>query len=459
MKFLLCLLLTVCHVSSSFAKEKSKPNLVFILVDDLRWNALGCYGDKVVQTPHIDRLARQGVLFQNAFVTTSICSVSRATVLTGQWMRRHGIVDFKTGLTPEAWKNTYPARLREAGYRTGFVGKYGVGDQIATDAKAADFDFWRGESGQAGKVFIEPNDPSRTHKTVKMGNDALEFLKGSETAKPFCLSISFNAVHSRDGQSREFEPDPRDEPLYADRTIPLTKLASEEAFARLPEFVQKSEGRTRWLKRFSTPELIQSNLRDYYRLITGVDREVGRIMETLESKGLAQNTVVIFTADNGYTFAERGMADKWFPWEEDIRVSSIIYDPRLPAEKRGKQVPAMVLNVDYAPTMLDLAGVAIPSVMQGRSLKPLLLGETPANWRKEFFYEHHSVARIIPPSEAVRTERWKYIRWIKSEPLVEELYDLQTDPLEERNLIADKACAEELQKLKTRWESYSSELR
>jgi arylsulfatase A-like enzyme len=440
------------------ADQAARPNFVFLLVDDLRWNALGFMGDKIVQTPNLDRLAARSLVFDNCFVTTSICAVSRASFFTGQWMRRHGIEDFATGLNGTAWDNTYPAQLRKAGFRTGFIGKWGVGSAQETSAKAAAFDYWKGLPGQAGE-FIEKNDPTRTHKTARFGNEALEFLAGCTKDKPFCLSLSFNAVHARDGKPREFEPDPRDEKLYEDVTIPVSKLATDEAFKRLPESVQKSEGRRRWGWRFDTPEKTQRILRDYYRLITGVDREVGRIVAELAQRGLADNTVIIFTADNGFALGDRGMADKWFMYEEDIRVPGFIFDPRSPKSVAGIRSKAMVLNVDFAPTMLELAGVPVPKVMQGRSLVPLLHGQMPKDWRTEFFYEHHSVAARIPQSEGVRTERWKYLRWIAETPVKEELYDLQADPLEERNLLGDAQHAAQLAELRGKWERYSQTLR
>ena len=449
-----------CSVSCSLlaAPKPAPPNFVFLLVDDLRWNALGFMGDKIVQTPHLDRLAAKSVVFDNCFVTTSICSVSRASIFTGQWMRRHGIEDFAKGLNGTAWDNTYPAQLRTAGFRTGFIGKYGVGSPMETAAKEKAFDYWKGLPGQAGE-FIEKNDPTRTHKTARFGNEALEFLGGCSKDKPFCLSISFNAVHARDGKPREFEPDPRDEELYKDVTIPVPKLATDEAFKRLPESVQKSEGRRRWGWRFDTAEKTQGILRDYYRLITGVDREVGRIVAELAQRGLAGNTVIVFTADNGFALGDRGMADKWFMYEEDIRVPSFIFDPRSPKTAPGQRSKAMVLNVDFAPTMLELAGVPAPKTMQGRSLVPLLKGESPKDWRTEFFYEHHSVAARIPQSEGVRTERWKYLRWIAETPVKEELYDLQADPLEERSLLNDAKHAALLAEMRGKWERYGRELK
>ncbi|MDB6136820.1 MAG: hypothetical protein JWM59_5063 [Verrucomicrobiales bacterium] len=425
-----------------------RPNFVFVLADDMRWNVLGCMGDRMVRTPAIDALAAQGVLFSNHFCTTSICCVSRASILSGQYTRRHGISDFSTPFTPQQWARTWPALLRQAGYRTGFIGKFGVGDAKAIQAKAEAFDFWRGEPGQGGEWFIDPQDPARTHTTARDGSQALEFLEGCDAAQPFCVSISFNAPHARDGKPREFQPDLREESLYTGTVIPQPPTADEAFFQRLPDFVRASEGRRRWERRFATDEMFQTTMRDYYRLITGLDREVGRIVEELKKRGLADNTVIVFTSDNGWAAGDRGLADKWFPYEESIRLPLVVFDPRLPAAARGRTCGAMTLNIDFAPTFLTMAGLPVPEGMQGRDLTPLLAGKAPADWRTEFFYEHHFGPKIIPPSEGVRTLRWSYLRWLAPNPEQEELYDLDADPLESKNLAADPAHADTLQSLR-----------
>jgi arylsulfatase A-like enzyme len=457
---IICALFLASLMNVAFgAAAQSRPNLIFILTDDLRWNALGCMGDNLVQTPNLDRLAKQGVTFKNTFATTSICCVSRASIFTGQYERRHGISKFTQPLSDAQWAETYPAQLRAAGYRTGFIGKFGVGGAKQVSARAAAFDFWRGLPGGGGEYFIDPKDPTQTHATAKFGGQALEFIAGGKTnPQPFCLSLSFSAPHARDGKPREFQPDLRDEWLYGSNTVVVPPTANAEFFARLPEFVQKSEGRRRWQGRFATPELFQRTMRDYLRLVTGIDREVGRIVAELTRRGLADNTVIIFTSDNGWFTGDRGLADKWFMYEESIRLPLIVYDPRLPAGKRGRSIAAMALNIDFAPTLLDLAGLSVPSSMQGRSLMPLVAGDRPADWRTEFFYEHHTLPEIIPPSEGVRTERWSYFRWLKPNPESEELYDLQTDPLAARNLAPDPQYAEALARLRARWEKYQAEL-
>ncbi len=455
--FAVCLLIASLvrplHASES---PTARPNLLFILADDLRWDAVGFMGNRVVQTPNLDRLAKRGTIFRNAFVTTSICCVSRASILSGQAERRHGIADFVTAFKPQQWSNTYPALLRAAGYRTGFIGKFGVGTDADIKAMAKEFDFWRGLPGQAG-LFFATNDPTRTHATARFGNQALEILRTADAARPFCLSISFSAPHARDGQPREFAPDLRDEALYADVKIKPPPTATEEFYQRLPESVRKSEGRKRWERRFATPAMFQATVKDYYRLITGMDREVGRIMALLEERGLATNTVVVFTSDNGFALGDRGLADKWFLYEESIRVPLFIADLRQPARRFARNVDLMALNIDLAPTLLDYAKVPQPGLMQGMSLRPLVEKMFVTRWRGDLFYEHHYGPNIIPPSEGVRTERWKYIRYVNESPVIEELFDLRRDPLEERNLVAETKQARTLAQMREHWRTMGKE--
>ena len=213
----------------------------------------------------------------------------------------------------------------------------------------------------------------------------------------------------------------------------------------------------RWQRRFATAEQAAATTRDYYRLLAGVDREIGRVREKLQARQMDRNTVIILTSDNGFALGDRGLADKWYMWEEDIRVPTVLFDPRLPAPHRGRSVTAMTLNVDFAPTLLDLAGVTAPATMQGRSLVPLLHQPPPADWRTEFLYEHVTLPDIIPPCEGVRTERWKYIRWTASQPLVEELYDLENDPLEQNNLANQPAHTAQLEHLRTTTDTHATQ--
>ncbi len=440
------------------ADEPAKrPNIVFLLADDLRPDVLGCYGDRLAKTPHIDALAKRGVRFRHHFVTTSICAVSRASIFSGQYARRHRINDFATNFTPEAFAQTYPALLKAAGYRIGFIGKYGVGNKMP---ERVQFDYWKGFGGQGN--YFDKGTP--LHMNRRMGDQAIEFLKTCDKAKPFCLSLSFKCPHAQDKAPREFPPDAQDEGEFKDTVFPTPKTAADKFFQLLPEPVRKSEGRVRWERRFNTAEKSQEIIRDYYRLVTGMDREIGRIVAALELFGLADDTIIVFTSDNGFFFGERGLADKWFMYEESIRVPCIIMDPRpekgtgplesrvpSPFRTRGRALEQMSLNIDFAPTLLDYAGVAIPKAMQGKSLRPLVNGETP-NWRHDWFYEHHTLPKIIPPSEGVRTTRYTYLRWVATDPVVEELYDLATDPYQEQNIVNYASQRLPLLVLRERWE-------
>lgn len=417
-----------------------RPNVLFLLADDLRWDAVGFAGNRIVRTPSLDRLARRGTVFRQAFVTTAICAVSRASIFSGQHARRHGINDFATAFGSNEWRRCYPELFRAAGYRVGFIGKFGVGQAAPTNT----LEFWDGFNGQ-GRYF-EPRGTN--HLTHRMGESALRFLESND-ARPFCLSISFKAPHAQDGARREFPPDERDAALYAGGLMPKAPSVSENAFEALPEFLRKSEARTRWERRFATDEMRAETIRDYYRLVTGMDREIGRIVRRLEELGLLSKTLIVFTSDNGFYFGEHGLADKWFMHEESIRVPLLIVEPGARARRARDE---MALNIDLAPTLLDYAGLAIPPEMQGRSLRPLAAGENPPGWRQDWFYEHHfSYGGRIPDSEGVRTERFKYIRYTGQEPPCEELFDLRRDRNEERSVIAEPAYARRLDALRRRY--------
>jgi len=434
-----------CLSGGAMAGEKAAPpNIVFLLTDDQRWDTLGAMGNPIIQTPNIDRLAEQGVIFDNCFVTTSICMTNRACIFTGQYAARHGVWSFRTSFTPEQLRWTYPGRLKAAGYYLGFIGKWGVGRP-----PEGLFDYNRGWPGQ--NRYFHQIDGRTVHLTSIMCDQAMEFFDGLPSDRPFCLSISFKAPHCQDGHPEQFLYDPELESLYQDVTIPPPPLSDPEFFAALPEFLRNSENRVRWQVRFSTPEKYQKMVKGYYRLISGVDRVVGRIRDKLRQKGLDDNTVIIYSGDNGFYLGERGFAGKWLPHEVSIRVPLIVFDPRLPPEKRGKRRDEMVLSIDIAPTILALAAVPIPERMQGESLLPLVQGhQTP--WRTEFFYEHLFKHPRIPACEAVRDQRFKYIRYVESDPLYEELYDLNNDPHEAHNLALRPEYRAKLKEMRRRWQ-------
>ena len=429
---------------------EKRPNLIFLLTDDQRWDALGCMGNPIVRTPHVDAMAADGVLFTNNFVTTSICMTSRASFFSGLYARSHGIVDFSTSFTKEQFARTYPQVLRAAGYRTGFIGKWGVGKQMPRD----DFDYFAGFPGQ-GHYF--PNRPDTSpHLTELMGDQSLEFLDGSGPGQPFCLQVSFKAPHVQDQDPRQFLYAPALRSLYRDAEIPVPKTADPRFISMLPIEVQRSEGRRRWAVRFSTPALYQESVKSYYRLITEVDTVVGRIRDRLRRMKADDNTVIVYAGDNGFYLSEHGLAGKWFMHEESIRTPLVIHDPRLPADARGRRRPEMTLNIDVAPTLLSLAGVQLPE-MQGRDLSPLVRGGSPA-WRSEWFYEHLFEHPWIPQTEGVRTESWKFTRYLNTKPPFEELFDLAADPLEEHNLVSRAAHRQRYESLKERWRRWRTAL-
>ncbi len=403
----------------------ARPNIVFILTDDQRWDALGAAGNRIVKTPNLDRLAARGVMFSNSFGTTPVCYASRATLYTGQYNRRHRVDSFEEFLSPEAFAASYPALLRRAGYYTGFIGKWGLGGALP----AAEFDDWQGFAGQGS--YFEPGLPE--HLTRRQGHQAAEFVRTAR--EPFQLTVAFKAPHVQDGGcSCTMPPDAEDLHLYDDIAIPKPRTATDAALAALPQFLRESEGRVRWFDQFGSPELDQKSRKDYYRLITGMDRAVGEMLAALEARGLAERTVIVFTSDNGLLLGEHGLTGKWLMYEESIRTPLFVVWPGLPAARLGAKSAKMALNVDIAPTLLDAAGIAAPAGMQGKSLKPLVFG-TPTSWRGDWYYEHHLVFNRIPMSEGVRRSRWKYVRFTSETPVYEQLFDLGTDPYEEQDIL------------------------
>ena len=350
-------------------RGEARPNIIVIVSDDHRYDALGCLGNPVIKTPVLDDLAAGGVLFPNNCCTTSICCSSRASILTGMYTSRHKIIKFDDDLDPELWSQSYPVLLRQAGYHTGFTGKFGVGTNLPGDS----FDYWKGIPGQ-GKYWNEVNGQKR-HITDIFTEDSLGFFDTCPADRPFCLSISFKSGHTMDYDPQPWQPKPEFENLYRDDVIPVPPTATEEAYQALPEFLKNSEGRSRWKNRFITPERYQETVKDYYRLLTGMDSAIGKIRSRLETIGKADNTIIVYQGDNGFYMGERGLAGKWYAHEVSMKTPSIIFDPRLPRELRGRRPREMSLNLDITPTILDWAGIPIPGNVQGISLVPLLEGK------------------------------------------------------------------------------------
>jgi arylsulfatase A-like enzyme len=374
---------------------------------------------------------------------------SRASFITGQYARRHRIWDFEIPLTPEQLADSYLGRLKTAGYHLGFIGKYGVGDPPPDY-----FDYDRAFPGQ-GEFILEVDGETR-HLTSVMGDQAVEFVRTAPEGRPFCLSVSFKAAHVQDSYDITDEPFPYDPALgdlYADVEIEPPISALPRFFDRLPRALQDSEARLRWAIRFWGPTRHQESVKGYYRLVTGIDRVVGRLRAALEERGVADTTAIVYSGDNGFFLGEYGLAGKWTPHEPSIRVPLLVYDPHLPAERRGTVPSQMALNIDVAPTLLELAGLEPSASMQGRSVMPLVRGESP-EWRTSFFYEHVFEHPLIPKTEGVRTESWKYIRYVDEEPAIEELYDLRNDPQELENLAGRGEWRPVLEKLRQSWEDW-----
>lgn len=417
-------------------------NVLLVIADDWRHDTLGCAGHPVVQTPSLDRLAAQGVRFTQAAVTTSVCWVSRASIFLGQWMSRHGLTT--TGASIANWSASFPSLLRSHGYWVGHVGKWHNGS-----FPSADHDF--------GRIYYGTHwysiNGQQVHVTQRNENDALEFLRNRPAGQPFLLTVATFAAHAEDGNPLQFLPQPETTGLYTDIDVPVPVNATDASFQRLPPFLatEQNEGRIRWHWRFDTPEKYQSMMKNYFRLCTGVDTMCGRILAELEQQGVLDKTLVIFIGDNGYFHAEHGLADKWYPFQESIRVPLIVRDPRLPAAARGRTHDTFALNVDLAPTILSAAGLAVPAAMQGRDLTPLYLATLPPGWRQEFFYEHPTITNTsrIPSSQALVRRDWKYFSW--PDFGTEQLFGLDADPLEENDRAGDPAQSARLLEMRARF--------
>lgn len=445
-------LVALSVVSNSGAAQR--PNFVVFLTDDQPYNGMSCTGNAVLKTPNMDRLASQGVLFEKAFVTTAICCCSRASIYTGQHMRRHGIEDFKTPLSAAQWRQTFPALLRGAGYRTAFLGKFAIGaPEVSRNlALPADqFDFWYGFPQSIS--FKQTIDGKARYLTTVMTEKAVGFLKETNPDQPFCLIVALKEPH---GPRNYYDPEFED--AIAGTTIPQPTNLTRRSFDAMPEIVRQGlNAIPEWLRK---PEAFQAELRSEYALISRADLAIGGICQALKEQGLDDNTVIIHTSDNGSLDGAHGLEGKWLMYEESIRVPLIIRDPRLPASTRGRR-QQMALNIDLAPTILAMAEVPAPAAMQGQNLQEVLRDATTKG-REDWYYEHvytpEPGRRPIPKSEGVRTDRWKYIRYTQPNPPLEQLFDLAADPQEERNLAREPEHAGMLATLRSRCEAYRKSL-
>jgi len=438
---------------SSLKLKGNRPNIIFILTDDQRWDALGVMGNPIIKTPNLDKLASAGILFENSYVTTSICCVSRASILTGQYESRHKIHDFVTDFTPAALAETYPVLLKNAGYKIGFIGKFGVGNHQPFQI----FDFSVNTEVEKGQpdYLIKEADGHMIHETDSISHSISKFLDEYAHKGPFCLSVSFKAPHEQDGNPPEYIIQKRYGNYYKDELIPEPVTANPKYWNSFPDFFRTNSnfGRIRWKGLFSTPTLYQENVKKYYQLITGVDDVVGQIIKKLSDTHISDNTIIILMGDNGFLMGEHGLEGKWYGYEESIRVPLFIYDPTLPDKIKNIRASQIALNIDIVPTILSMAHVSVPSKMQGKNLIAVLENKIPA--RKDFFYQHYFFGSPkIPKEEGVVTKDFKYMIYIEHH--YEELYDIMHDPHETTNLVNHAKYKKKLEELRERYKELGS---
>lgn len=441
-------LLLLCAIFLSFlttyhtAFTQDRPNIIFLITDDQRWDALGYSGNEIIQTPEMDRLAAEGAYFKNAFVTTPICAASRASIMTGQYERKHGYTFGQPPFSEQKIQETYFTAFKEAGYYNGYIGKFGV--SYANQLEKTLFDVYQPHRTD---FYYRLVNNQHQHLTDLVGDQAIQFIEQAPDNKPFCLTIGFNAPHAEDKSPDQYIWPDRLDTLYENIVIPAANQSSDKDFQAQPPFVREGFNRVRWHWRYETPEKYQRMVKGYYRMITTIDENIGRIRKALNEQQLAENTIIILIGDNGYFLGERQFAGKWLMYERSLRVPLIIFDPR---SKKRQAVEDMVLNIDLYSTLLDYAGIPIAKTAQGVSLAPYTISSTrPSEKRDAFLCEHLWEFEPIPASEGIRTQNWKYFRY-RSFPGFEELYDLKNDPLEQHNLAKQAAFQDQLTSLKAR---------
>ncbi len=511
--------LAICSTSSAVANgddlernfiknnsnsQNKQPNIIVILTDDQRWDSLGIAGNDVIQTPTLDRLAGEGLYARQACVASPISCATRATALTGQYPSNNGVPDFFNEIDLQT---TYPYYLQKEGYYTGFVGKWGT-QETSLDyfSRCADlFNYWGGcmyqsnywhdidcnyvnNNGTTDKhnFFCDCVDNSkdirkgemqrgsydhRNHKhpvhqdTYVIPKKVSDFLDSRDPNKPFCLSISYKSPH---GPMTDF--DTRYDTLYNGIAMPIRGNVTHEAAAKVPLHIRNSlSGYTNFGKgdaytaRIEDKENINGICheawRQYYRLVTGVDDSVKDILKDLESRGLADNTVIVFMGDNGHMSYERGLGGKWLMYEESIRVPFFVYDPR---NKVSRQTDEFVLSVDIAPTVLEIAGIKAPSSMDGKSVMDLYKNRVTKH-RDACFFEHpYQHGGQIESSEAYKDREWKYIIYRNDDVPkedIEQLFNLKADPLETTNLANDPNYKDKLIEYRAKFARLSTKIR
>ncbi|MFA5352647.1 MAG: sulfatase [Thermodesulfovibrionales bacterium] len=412
-----------------------QPNILLIITDDHRWDAMGCSGHPFLQTPNMDRLAAEGVRFTNSFATTSLCSPSRASILTGLYAHNHGVTINSMTLNPGVV--TFPELLQQAGYDSAFMGKWHLGNAIDPspgNAIAPRPGFNRWVCFRRGAYFDPEFNIDGEVQTVRgyvtdiLTDFAIEWLLRPRS-QPFFVMLSHKAPHSN------YDPARRHTNLYEGLPIPRRKNVWDTL-----------EGKPKWVRRRSKGSPSDEHIRNYFRTLVAVDEGMGEIFSTLEALGQMDNTLIIFVGDNGFCLGEHGLTGKQIAYEESIRIPLLMRYPGLAAP--GFVCEELALNIDLAPTILDLSGAGIHPQMQGMSLRSLLSGQQ-TQWREEFLYEF--LPKIQAKIQGVRTRRWKYVTYPDRRD-IDELYDLAADPFEMLNLSRDPAFRSQMRSLRGRLE-------
>lgn len=452
---------------------QKQPNILFIMSDDHASHAMSCYGSRINQTPNLDRIANEGMRFDNCFCTNSICTPSRAAILTGTYNHINGVTTLGTHMDNQL--QTFPKLLQQAGYQTGMFGKWHLGQ--GPEHCPTGFDDWAVLPGQGlyhnpHFIFKSDSEPGGEKRICKgyvtdlITDYTLDFLEQRDKGKPFCVMYHHKAPH------RRWEPDEKHAHLYLNETIPEPDTlyddyqnrssAAAAAKMRVGLHMQDLDLKVQIQEDLSEDELrswaYQLYIKDYLRVIASVDDNVGRVLDYLEAEGLAEDTIVIYTSDQGFFLGDHGWYDKRFMYEESLRMPFIIRYPR--EIEPGSICEDMILNVDFAPTFLEYAGVDLPEDMQGSSIRPLLNGETPDGWQTSMYYRYwmHKMHHNVYAHYGLRTDRYKLIYYYNDalgqpgtidetyEPEWE-LFDLEKDPQEMRSVYDDPAYAETVRNL------------
>jgi N-acetylglucosamine-6-sulfatase len=434
------------------ARQQPPRNIIFILTDDHRYDAMGFMGHPFIETPNLDRLARDGAHFENAFVTTSLCSPSRASIVTGQYAHNHGVVD---NYNPAPDDHVYVQEyLQKAGYGTAFVGKWHFGGE--RDDRRPGFDHWVGFKGQGvywphatglkvkGRYVPQATNsgfningkraPQKGYITDELTDYAIDWLDDQTAEKPFFLYLSHKAAHA------DFLPPNRYAYRYEKQTViqPPSPTTHPELFTNPPMWVRNQRNSRHGVEfAYYTDLDMAQYYRRYCETILAVDESVGRIIQWLESRDMLKSTLLVYMGDNGFLFGEHGLIDKRCAYEESMRVPLLLHCPEMLT--KGSKIKENVANIDIAPTLLEVAGLKTPDRMDGASFLKLAQGQK-IPWRQHLLYEYYWERNYpqTPTMHALRGQRYKYIRYHGIWD-VDELYDLQYDPRERKNLIDSPA--------------------